>query len=128
MNSHASRVRRERRLAPALEKKASKPHVKPEPPCRAPDEFPDPWLYRTSDLISDLDAIRELILRVPISQKAFGPIQVALCAVWELRQRLQWLAAAQRDMQREFRTLSEGAEPTPRPTRETDTAKRAAIS
>jgi len=66
-----------------------------------PEKFPDPWLYDTAALLADLDNVRELILRIPLSNASFAPTNAAVTAVWELRDRLRFLiglqAAAQRD-------------------------------
>ncbi len=67
-----------------------------------PDKFPDPWLYDTTALLKDLDSIRELILRIPLTQESFAPVNVAVGAVWELRDRLRYLIALQVAGQREW--------------------------
>ncbi len=53
-----------------------------------PEKFPDPWLYDTAAILADLDSIRELILRIPLTKESFAPTNVAVAAVWELRDRL----------------------------------------
>ena len=114
MNDAAARKRRQLRLE---EMKAAERAPKPRPGLRkfapdaasAPDEltpekFPDPWLYHTPDLLRDLDTIRELILKIPLTHASFTPTNAAVCAVWELRQRLQYLCGLHADMQRSWRT------------------------
>ena len=67
-----------------------------------PEKFPDPWLYDSTALLADLDAIRELILRIPLTTASFAPTNVAVAAVWELRDRLRFLIGLQMERQREW--------------------------
>src|SRR5436309_1297562 len=95
MKTRASILRRDRRR-----EKSALPDAPPKPTS---DDFvlsdvvlplaklPTPWLYDSEKLINDLDRVRELILRIPLTLDAHGPLNVALCAVWELRQRLTYL-------------------------------------
>ena len=57
----------------------------------SPAKLPTPWLYDSEKLLEDLDRVRECVLRIPLTLDAHGPINVALCAVWELRERLTYL-------------------------------------
>jgi hypothetical protein len=95
MKTRASMLRRDRRR----EKYAS-PDTPPKPTSNdfvlsdvvlSPAKLPTPWLYDSEKLLEDLDRVRECVLRIPLTLDAHGPINVALCAVWELRQRLSYL-------------------------------------
>jgi len=65
-------------------------------------KLPDPFLYDTHALISDLDSVRELILRIPIHNNTVLPANAAIAAVWDLRERLRELAALQAARQRDW--------------------------
>jgi len=99
MKTRASMLRRDRR------REKSAPPDTPSKPISddfvlsdvvlSPAKLPTPWLYDSEKLIEDLDRVRECVLRIPLTLEAHGPINVALCAVWELRQRLNYLIGLQ---------------------------------
>src|SRR5438874_9889732 len=107
MKTRASMIRRDRRRA-----KCASPDT---PPQATSDDFslsdvvlppaklPTPWLYDSEKLLEDLDRIRECVLRIPLTLDAHGPINVALCAVWELRERLAYLIGLQAAMQDDWK-------------------------
>ena len=66
-------------------------------------KLPTPWLYDSEKLLEDLDRVRECVLRIPLTLDAHGPINVALCAVWELRQRLTYLIGLRAAMQDDWK-------------------------
>jgi hypothetical protein len=65
-------------------------------------KLPDPFLYDTQALIRDLDSVRELILRIPVHNDTVLPANAAIAAVWDLRERLRFLAALQAERQRDW--------------------------
>jgi len=76
----------------------------------SPSKLPDPWLYDSGKLLEDLDRVRECVLRIPLTLDAHGPINVALCAVWELRQRLTYLIGLRAAMQADWKARAGGTE------------------
>ena len=91
-----------------------------------PENFPDPWLYDSTALLADLDSIRELILRIPLTKESFAPTNVAVGAVWELRDRLRFLIGLQAERQREW--AKEHAATPPKTKRVRSVPSRAAAS
>ena len=73
-----------------------------------PTKLPTPWLYDSGNLLEDLDRVRECILRIPLTLDAHRPINVALCAVWELRERLTYLIGLQATMQDDWKARANG--------------------
>ena len=112
MKTRASMLRRDRRR----EKNA--PPDTPSKPISndfvlydvvlSPAKLPTPWLYDSEKLLEDLDRVRECVLRIPLTVDAHGPINVALCAVWELRERLTYLIGLRAAMQDDWKTRASG--------------------
>jgi hypothetical protein len=138
MNTRASQIRRERRI----EKKQAGPATRSPrtaleiPPQHPPAKFPAPWQYDTHALIQDLDKARELVLAIPLHNDTFGPTNTAAGALWELRERLFYLAGIVAQKQRDWKKktapkssvrLRKNPE-IPPPVQGNDTPKRAAIS
>ena len=107
MKTRASMLRRDRRKA-----KCESPAPSPKPTSNdfvlsdvvlSPTKLPTPWLYDSEKLLEDLDRVRECVLRIPLTLDAHGPINVALCAVWELRQRLSYLIGLRAAMQDDWK-------------------------
>ncbi len=107
MKTRASMLRRERRR-----EKCASPDTPPKPTSNdfvlsdvvlSPAKLPTPWLYDSEKLLEDLDRVRECVLRIPLTVDAHGPINVALCAVWELRERLAYLIGLQAAMQEDWK-------------------------
>jgi hypothetical protein len=69
----------------------------------SPTKLPTPWLYDSEKLLEDLDRVRECVLRIPLTLDAHRPINVALCAVCELRQRLTYLIGLRAAMQDDWK-------------------------
>src|SRR5437660_12561778 len=85
-----------------------------------------PWLYDSEKLLEDLDRVRECLLRIPLTLDAYGPVNVALCAVWELRERLTYLIGLRAAMQDDWKTrASEKERPAPEITAASKTPRRA---
>src|SRR5947207_10499666 len=118
MKTRASMLRRERRR-----EKNALPDAPPKPTLNdfvlsdvvlPLAKLPTPWLYDSEKLLEDLDRIRECVLRIPLTLDAHGPINVALCAVWELRERLAYLIGLQAAMQDDWKArASENERPEP---------------
>ena len=71
---------------------------------RTPDKLPDPWLFDSESLLRELDRCRELVLQIPIADHHathFG-INVAIDALWNLRETLRELLRIHREGQRAF--------------------------
>jgi hypothetical protein len=111
MNTKESRNRREKRLR-ELDKERAAAAAKPARDLlvqQTPDKLPDPWLFDSQSLLGELDRCRELVLQIPISSPNathFG-INVAVSALWNLRDNLRHLLAMHRDMQRDFAKRAE---------------------
>jgi hypothetical protein len=71
---------------------------------RTPDKLPNPWLFNSDSLLRELDRCRELVLQIPIADHHathFG-INVAIDALWNLRETLRHLLRLHREGQRSF--------------------------
>ncbi len=71
---------------------------------RPPEKLPDPWHFDSEALLQELDRCRELVLQIPISDSKathFG-INIAIDAIWNLREHLRFLLALHREGQRAF--------------------------
>jgi hypothetical protein len=71
---------------------------------RPPEKLPDPWLFDSQSLLRELDRCRELVLQIPIADHHathFG-INVAIDALWNLRENLRYLIQLHREGQRSF--------------------------
>jgi hypothetical protein len=70
---------------------------------RTPDKLPDPWLFNSESLLRELDRCRELVLLVPAPTHATHfALQVAIDAIWNLRENLQYLLLLHGEGQRSF--------------------------
>lgn len=67
-----------------------------------PEKFPEPWLFDTAALLAELDRVRGLVLAIPLHNDTYGPTNTAASALWELRDRLQFLVRLQAERQREW--------------------------
>jgi len=70
-------------------------------------KLPDPWLYETEALISDLDLVRELILKIPVHNDTVLPSNAAIATLWDLRERIRWLAVMRMQSQRRWQKKAE---------------------
>src|SRR5215470_2684790 len=71
---------------------------------RPPEKLPDPWLFDSESLLRELDRIRELVLQIPIDKPQhthFG-INIAIDALWNLRENLRYLLHMHREGQHAF--------------------------
>jgi hypothetical protein len=133
MNTGRSILRREKRLEQAAGAERLLSPTRHDIPLSdvviPPSKLPDPWLYDSEKLIADLDRIRECVLRIPHTQDAHGPINVALCAVWELRERLTYLIGLRATIQDDWKARASGEHrPAPAlPTFEQKLTRRARV-
>ncbi len=113
MNSAASRTRRALRAAlqERMEREAEQAATSHERPAAAvaavmgsyaPEKLPDPWLYDSACLLLDLDRVRELILQIPLTAASYSPANVAIAAVWDLREKVRYLLGLHAEMQRSW--------------------------
>jgi hypothetical protein len=114
MNTRRSILRREKRLEQATIVERLLPAIRDDVVLSdvviPPSKLPDPWLYDSEKLLEDLDHIRECVLRIPLTLDAHGPINVALCAVWDLRERLTYLIGLHAAMQDDWKTRASDAD------------------
>ena len=111
MNTRSSKLRRSQRLAEHQKKRRisrSRNDVALSDVVLPTTKLPTPWLYDSEKLLEDLDRIRECVLRIPLTLDAHGPINVALAAVWELRQRLTYLIGLRAAIQDDWKTRATG--------------------
>lgn len=75
-------------------------HVK-----RRPDQLPDPWLFDSEKLLRELDRCRELMLLVPANGDRHAThfaVNLAIDAIWNLRDTLSFLLRLKGEGQRAF--------------------------
>src|SRR5437868_10889922 len=144
MNSALSRQRRQHRLAEIraqeqeLHKRPAKPTAdqQPAPTIRDPERLPDPWLFDSEKLLRELDRCREIVLLIPApTHETHFAINIAVNAIWNLRENLRYLLSLHRDMQQSFAEKGEALTssqlnprrdpPTPRYARWEKPARRA---
>lgn len=82
---------------------------------RPPEKLPDPWLFDSESLLRELDRCRELFLDISIAHphQTHFDINVAVDALWNLRENLRYLLALHREGQRAFAKQSTEAEQKP---------------
>src|SRR5262249_15206761 len=71
---------------------------------RPPEKLPDPWLFDSESLLRELDRCRELVLEISIAHphQTHFDINIAVNALWNLRENLRYLLALHREGQRAF--------------------------
>ena len=81
------------------------------PPTRPPEKLPDPWLFDSESLLRELDRCRELVLQISIAHphQTHFDINIAVNALWNLRENLRFLLALHREGQRSFAKQSDQA-------------------
>src|SRR5438128_85801 len=68
-----------------------------------PEKLPDPWLFDSEALLRELDRCRELVLQIPATTHAVHfATNIAIDAIWNLRENLRYLLALHREGQRSF--------------------------
>jgi hypothetical protein len=92
-----------------------------QPTLIPPEQIPDPWHFDSEALLQELDRIRDLAVQIPPTFNAqIGPINTVINAIWDLRERLQFLiqlhAARQNATQAAFRDAAAApTRPLPNP-------------
>ena len=111
MNSALSKQRRKHRLAEIraqeqeLRKRPAQPTADQQtaPTIRDPERLPDPWLFDSEKLLRELDRCREIVLLIPApTHETHFAINIAVNAIWNLRENLRYLLSLHRDMQQSF--------------------------
>jgi hypothetical protein len=132
MNTHAAMLRRQKRVHQAHKAKPTTTAARAPQTQHEPSAFPNPWQFDTEQLIAELDRARELVLAIPLSNASFGPVNTATATLWELRERLRWIAgevaARQRAWSRKQPNDREGNAGTRRRDQENGIRKHAATS
>src|SRR5438046_2297904 len=95
---------------------------------RTPDKLPDPWLFNSEKLLRELDRCREMVLLIPApTTETHFAINIAIAAIWDLREHLRYLLSLHRDMQRGFAEKGEAltnSQLHPRPHKPTASTRR----
>lgn len=66
------------------------------------DRLPNPWLIDSEFLLGQLTWVRELVLRVPLTNASYQPVNAVVDALWRLEQQVRYLLALHREGQRAF--------------------------
>jgi hypothetical protein len=80
-----------------------------------PEKFPDPWLFDTEALLTQLDRCREIIMNIPITdaQSTHLGINRAVNAIWDLQTHLRFLLHLHKEGQRQIARAHQQQQPTP---------------
>jgi len=91
---------------------------------RPPEKLPDPWLFNSESLLRELDRCRELVLDISIAHphQTHFDINIAVDALWNLRENLRYLLALHLEGQRSFAKHAEV-----KPGKETTATQKAKI-
>jgi len=82
---------------------------------RPPEKLPDPWLFDSEALLRELDRCRELVLQIPATTHAVHfASNIAIDALWNLREHLRYLLHMHREGQRSFARQQAVQEPPAR--------------
>jgi hypothetical protein len=80
---------------------------------RAAEKLPDPWLFDSESLLRELDRCRELVLEIPVSNPnaTHMGINIAVYALWNLRDTLREQLRIHSEAQDAFARKAEGLDP-----------------
>jgi hypothetical protein len=80
---------------------------------RTAEKLPDPWLFDSESLLRELDRCRELVLEIPVSNSnaTHMGINIAVYALWNLRDTLRELLRIHSEAQDAFARKAEGLDP-----------------
>src|SRR5438046_9261248 len=68
-----------------------------------PEKLPEPCLFDSESLLRELDRCRELVLQIPATAHAVHfASNIAIDAIWNLRENLRYLLHLHRDGQRQI--------------------------
>ena len=91
-----------------------------------PQKLPEPWLFDSESLLRELDRCRELVLQIPATTHAVHfASNIAIDAIWNLRENLRYLLALHRQGQREFAKKARPAKAAPKIAAKSREEKRA---
>ena len=80
-----------------------------------PEKLPEPWLFDSESLLRELDRCRELVLQIPATTHAVHfASNIAIDAIWNLRETLRYLLHLHRDGQRQFAKKAHPAKGAPK--------------
>jgi hypothetical protein len=86
---------------------------------RPPEKLPDPWLFDSESLLRELDRCRELVLQIPATTHAVHfASNIAIDALWNLRENLRYLLLMHREAQRSFARKAGAQKPKAHPGKE----------
>jgi hypothetical protein len=54
-------------------------------------DMPNPWLFDSAQLRTELERVRGLILAIPLHTNTYLPTHTAVDALWRLESTLRWL-------------------------------------
>jgi hypothetical protein len=89
---------------------------------RNSEKLPDPWLFDSEKLLREIDRCREMVLLIPApTHETHFAVNIAVSAIWNLREDLRYLLTLHREGQRafakrhvDFRTDCESRAPKPK--------------
>jgi hypothetical protein len=73
---------------------------------RPPEHLPNPWLFDTEKVLAELDRCREMVLLIPATtHAAHFATNIAIAALWNLREHVRYLLCLHRDGQSSWAKL-----------------------
>jgi hypothetical protein len=70
---------------------------------RASETLPNPWLFDSEKLLREIDRCREMVLLIPApTHETHFAVNIAVSAIWNLREDLRYLLGLHRQGQRAF--------------------------
>ena len=78
---------------------------------RISETLPDPWLFDSEKLMREIDRCREMVLLIPApTHETHFAINIAISAIWNLREDLRYLLSLHRDGHRAWERRAREAE------------------
>jgi hypothetical protein len=76
-----------------------------------PEKLPDPWLFDSEKLLREIDRCREMVLLIPApTHETHFAVNIAVSAIWNLREDLRYLLSLHRDGHRAWERRAREAE------------------
>jgi hypothetical protein len=75
-----------------------------------PDKLPQPWLVDSEWLLNELARLREIILKIPVSNTSILPVNTAIDSIWRTESQLRYLLLLHREGQQAFAKKSDTPE------------------
>jgi hypothetical protein len=120
MNTQREKLRRQARLRQLAEPEPPPKPPKPDPLAvwatpdvgRPPEKLPDPWLFDSESLLAELARCRELVNQISVenANATHFTINIAVDALWRLRENLRELLRMHREGQQAFAAQQADAE------------------